>query len=515
MERMTSAGPARPEVPQPAPGEGLREAGPREAELADAVRRLDRTGVLVVGDVMLDRFVYGAVDRISPEAPVPILTVEREASQPGGAGNVVRNLTALGASVAFVSVVGDDQDGSDLTGLIGSQPNVEPWLLVQGNRATTVKTRFISGGQQLMRSDREELGPIHPKLGERLVRIATDAMVATAVLVLSDYAKGVLSADIPARLIAAARASGRAVVVDPKGADYALYAGADVLTPNRAELALASGMPTGTDAELEAASRRLCAAHGLGALLVTLGGDGMALVPAAGPAHHFPAEAAAVFDVSGAGDTVVATVAAGLAGGLALPLAARLASIAAGVVVGKPGTAVARGTDLLAALAPRATTLRKIVSRAAAAEQVDRWRRGGARIGFAYGGFDPLHPGHLHLLEQARAVCDRLVVAVASDASVARRHGDGRPTQPQAARAAVLAGIGDVDLLLVFDEDAPDETLRALQPDLLVTGAARTTARGTDGAELVRGWGGEVMLADLLPGFGSPAAGLPKMSAAE
>ena len=204
---------------------------PDTAALAAAVRRLARTSVMVVGDVMLDRYVYGHVNRISPEAPIAVITVEREVAVPGGAGNVVRNLTALGAAVAFISVVGDDQAGSDLTGLIGGQPGVEPWLLVQGARATTVKTRYVSQGQQLLRSDREETGAIHVKIAERLMRIARDALAATSVAVLSDYDKGVLAADIPAQIIAAARAAGRRVVVDPKGVDYARYAGADVVTP--------------------------------------------------------------------------------------------------------------------------------------------------------------------------------------------------------------------------------------------------------------------------------------------
>src|SRR5690348_7611799 len=207
------------------------------AQLAEAIRLLSRTSVLVIGDVMLDRYVYGAVDRISPEAPVPILSIERELAMPGGAGNVVRNLTALGAAVAFISVVGDDQAGSDLTGVIGGQPGVEPWLLVQGGRITTMKTRYLTAGQQLLRADREQTTPIHPKLAERLVRIARDAMLATSVTVLSDYQKGLLTGDVPAQLIAAAREAGRPVIVDPKGPDHSRYAGADVIMPNRADLA--------------------------------------------------------------------------------------------------------------------------------------------------------------------------------------------------------------------------------------------------------------------------------------
>ena len=202
---------------------------PSKAILADAIRKLARTSVLVVGDAMLDRYIYGTVARVSREAPVPVLSVDREVALPGGAGNVVRNLGALGVAVAFVSVVGDDQTGSDLTGLIGSQPGVEPWLLVQGSRTTTRKTRFMARGQQLLRTDREDTSPIHPKLAERLLRIVRDARAATSVTILSDYGKGVLSGDMPAKIIANARTTGRPVVVDMRGTDFARYAGADVV----------------------------------------------------------------------------------------------------------------------------------------------------------------------------------------------------------------------------------------------------------------------------------------------
>jgi D-beta-D-heptose 7-phosphate kinase/D-beta-D-heptose 1-phosphate adenosyltransferase len=474
-------------------------------ELADAVRQLRRASVLVVGDAMLDRYVYGKVQRVSPEAPVAVLTVERELAMPGGAGNVVRNLTALGAAVAFVSVVGDDQAGSDLTGLIGGQPNVEPWLLVQGGRATTTKTRFIASGQQLLRADHEQATPINEKLADRMIRIAADAVAATSVMVLSDYQKGVLAGPISQRLIAAARAAGRRVVVDPKGTDYARYAGADLVTPNRGELAQATGLPVDGDAAIVAAAQALRAAHGFGAVLVTRSEDGMTLVEAAG-VRHFPAEAepSDVFDVSGAGDTVVSVVAAGMAAGLALPLAARLSNIAAGIVVGKIGTAVASESDLVKALTPERGALRKVMLRAEAAEQVERWRRRGWRIGFTNGCFDLLHPGHVHLLEQARGACDRLVVGLNTDASVKRLKGASRPIQGEAARAAVLASLASVDCVTLFDEDTPVELIKAVRPDVLVKGADYTVDQVVGGT-LVQEWGGVVKLAELLPGQSTTA----------
>ena len=258
-----------------------------DPDLAAAVRRLANTSVLVIGDVMLDRYVYGDMTRISPEAPVPILQVTREIGLPGGAGNVVRNLTALGAAVAFISVLGDDQTGSDLTGLVGGQPGVEPWLLVQGGRTTTLKTRYVASGQQLFRADREETAPIHPKLAERMLRIASDAMAATSVTVLSDYGKGVLAGDVPAKLVAMARAAGRRLIVDPRGPDHARYAGADIIVPNRIDLAEATAMPVDTEHAILAAATALRSRHGFGAVVVTRGNDGMTLVDDGG-ARHFP-----------------------------------------------------------------------------------------------------------------------------------------------------------------------------------------------------------------------------------
>ncbi|MBR0657041.1 D-glycero-beta-D-manno-heptose-7-phosphate kinase [Plastoroseomonas arctica] len=473
------------------------------AELADAIRSLKRGTALVVGDAMLDRYVYGIVRRVSPEAPVPVLTVEREIAMPGGAGNVVRNLTAVGVAVAFISVVGDDQSGSDLTGLIGGQPGVEPWLLVQGGRATTTKTRFIAAGQQMLRADHEVVAPVHPRLAERVVRIASDAIAATAVVVLSDYGKGVLAGGVAEQLIAAAQAAGRRVLVDPKGRDYTRYAGADLITPNRAELGEATGMPVDSEEAIVAAARSLRDTHGFGAVLVTRSEDGMTLLEG-DAVRHFPAEAAEVHDVSGAGDTVMAMVAAGLAAGQKLAVAVRLANIAAGIVVGKIGTAVAREADLLDAISVERGALRKVVTGASASEQVERWRRRGWRVGFTNGCFDLLHPGHVHLLEQARSWCDRLVVGLNSDASVKRLKGAARPIQAEAARAAVLASLASVDCVTVFEEDTPETLIRALRPDVLVKGADYTVEQVV-GGELMAEWGGQVKLAQLLPGQSTTA----------
>jgi D-beta-D-heptose 7-phosphate kinase/D-beta-D-heptose 1-phosphate adenosyltransferase len=485
----------------------MTEPGPGPAhppiDLGAYVKRLSRASVLVVGDAMLDRYIYGNVNRVSPEAPVPILTVTREVAMPGGAGNVVRNLIALEAAAAFVSVVGDDQAGSDLTGLIGGQENVEPWLLVQGGRTTTMKTRYIAQGQHLIRADREETIALPEKLAERLIRIATDAMAATSVTVLSDYRKGVLSADVAPRLIAAAKALGRPVIVDPKGTDYSRYAGADIVTPNRKELAEATGLTLDSEASIVAAAQVLLQRYNFGAVLVTRAEDGMSLVTPT-DIRHYPGEAKEVFDVSGAGDTVVATLAAALAVQVPIFEAARLANIAGGIVVGKVGTAVARQQDILSALASATGVLQKIVTPAAAAEAAERWRARGYKVGFTNGCFDILHPGHVHLLEQCRSMCDRLIVGLNADASVSRLKGPTRPVNTEAARAAVLASNLSVDLVCIFEQDTPLEILSLIKPDLLVKGADYTLETVV-GAREVESWGGRVALAALMPGHSTTA----------
>jgi D-beta-D-heptose 7-phosphate kinase/D-beta-D-heptose 1-phosphate adenosyltransferase len=388
---------------------------PAEPDLAVALTQLARASVLVVGDAMLDRYVYGSVSRISPEAPVPVLAVSRELALPGGAGNVVRNLTALGAAAALVSVIGDDQAGSDLTGLIGGQPNVEPWLLVQGSRCTTVKTRFVADGQQLLRSDQEVTSPIHPKLAERMLRIAGDALAATSVTVLSDYAKGVLAGDTPSRIISAARAAGRIVVADPRGVDLDRFAGADVVVLTTRALEAATGMDATTEASIASAGRWLRTAHGFGAVAVNRRAAGFFLVTGETEAAIPPALGEA-FDFTGAADTAVAAVAAALAAGHDLVLAVRIACLAMALSAGRPGMAVATADDLLATLTPQGRARRKIMTAEAAAEQISLWRRAGLRTALVT---EPVDVAELTTL---RAQWDRLVLGVSADdgASLAR-----------------------------------------------------------------------------------------------
>lgn len=457
--------------------------GVPDAELSDAIRRLSRASVMVVGDVMLDRYVYGSVSRISKEAPTQVLAVKRELAMAGGAGNVVRNLTGLGAAVAFVSVVGDDQAGSDLTGLIGGQPNVEPWLLVQGARCTTQKTRYMARGQQLLRSDREDVSPVHPKLVERMLRITGDAMAATSVSVLSDYGKGVLAGGIAGSIIAAAKWAGRPVVVDPQGVAYERYEGADLVCPTLDELAEVAGEPVLTEAACEAAAARVRMTYGFGAVAVNRASRGLTLVDGEG-VMHLPSLAAEAFEAAAANDTLVAAMAAGLAIGLTLRVAARVANLAAGVVLGQAGLAVAQEADLLAALSPQGVVPKKVVSPELAVEQVERWRRMGWRTGFAPGsdgGLDARRGGDLRLMEQARTACDRLIVGLFHDPA---RDGEVPPA------ALALAGLREVDLVCLYPAHSANDTLQALRPELLVE------REPSAAAAMLRSWGGEVLVVE-------------------
>jgi len=481
------------------------------SELASRAQALAGVGVACVGDVMLDRYVYGAVERVSPEAPIPVLRVERERAMLGGAGNVVRNLAALGARAAFFAVIGEDEAGRAIATLLAAERGVEPHLVVEQDRETTVKTRYVAGTQQLLRADREMVRPIAAASEAALLAGLDGGIAQAAVVVLSDYGKGVLTERALAETIARARAAKKPIIVDPKAADYACYRGVDLVTPNRAELAQATRMPTGDDQEVAAAARALIAHCEFGAVLATRGPDGMSLVTHQ-EALHIPAEAREVFDVSGAGDTVVATVAAALAAGLPLPDGARLANVAAGIVVGKAGTAVAHAEEVFAAL--RAQELMsheaKVMPLTQALDRVETWRRQGLRIGFTNGCFDLLHPGHVSLLAQSRAACDRLVVGLNSDASVARLKGPGRPVQRDSERAIVLASLASVDLVVIFDEDTPLKLIEAILPSVLVKGADYRIEQVV-GGEFVQRHGGKVVLVPLAPGH-STSATLARMA---
>jgi D-beta-D-heptose 7-phosphate kinase/D-beta-D-heptose 1-phosphate adenosyltransferase len=341
--------PAAKSSAAPPPAAPLPVAPLPSADWTAAFQRFQRVSVLVIGDAMLDRYVYGRAERLSPEAPVPVLLIEREEDLPGGAANVVRNLTALGAAAAFISVVGNDGAGSELTGLIGQETRIEPWLLVEEGRRTTRKTRYIAGHHHLLRADREQATPIGPEVGRRLLKIARNAILATSLTVLSDYGKGVLIDGLAGDLIALARELDRRVLVDPSNGDLARFAGADVVLPTAGEIALATGLPVQRDTELVTASRVLAERYGFGAVLALRGSLGLSLVTKEGEVGHFPFPEAEL-DLFGVTDAVLASLAAALAANLPLGEAARIAAAAATLAALRPGRFLIEAETLRAAL---------------------------------------------------------------------------------------------------------------------------------------------------------------------
>jgi D-beta-D-heptose 7-phosphate kinase/D-beta-D-heptose 1-phosphate adenosyltransferase len=465
--------------------------------LLGALAGFSTARILVVGDVMLDRFVYGRVSRISPEAPVPVLAIEREVTSLGGAGNVARNVVSLGGQATLIGGKGNDPAGAALDILMARETRIADALVTLAGARTTEKIRYIADQQQVMRADSETAWP---GAGEGLAE-ARAALAQHDVLVISDYAKGFLPPALVKDLIALARAQDKPVIVDPKGAQSAYYDGATLITPNRQEAGLATGIAIDSDGDAAVAAERLLTAlPGLGAAMITRGGDGLTLLARGQDVVHIPAHRREVFDVSGAGDTVVATLALALAAKSDFVDAARLANLAAGIAVTKVGTAAVTAQEIAGEFQSRQleSAEKKIVSAARAQEWLDLWRARRNRIGFTNGCFDLIHPGHISLLTQARARCDRLVVGLNADASVRTLKGEGRPVQDEMARALVLASLAMVDLVVIFNEETPDRLIRALRPDLLVKGADYKRGEIV-GADFVSSYGGEVLLAQLVP----------------
>jgi D-beta-D-heptose 7-phosphate kinase/D-beta-D-heptose 1-phosphate adenosyltransferase len=463
--------------------------------------------VLCLGDLLLDRFVYGTVHRISPEAPVPVLKINRDFFALGGAGNVVRNLSALGCRTTFIGIVGKDDAGQKTRDLLTGLPHVDAHLITEGR--TPVKSRFISNAQQLLRVDDEVFSVPSETTLDALKCLLDSHLPLAQVVILSDYGKGSLPAHLCQFVISAAKEAGIPTIVDPKGQDYSRYRGATLLTPNEKELNEVSPHSLRSDQDVIQAMTQIRDRLDLDAVLVTRGAKGMVLLPPStepmdGPLH-IPAQAREIFDVSGAGDTVIATLAASVSVGDSLENAARLANIAAGIVVGKVGTAIISQDELASAVLKAEPLIpSKIISLEEAKTYTQTWRRHGLTLGFTNGCFDLLHLGHLHSLEQCKKRCDRLIVGLNTDASIRRLKGANRPIQEEMVRAHVLAALEYVDGVILFDEETPFTLIEALLPDLLFKGADYTVDTVV-GADLVHLNGGKVHLIDLKPGYSTTA----------
>ena len=459
--------------------------------------------VLVIGDVMLDRFWHGAATRISPEAPVPVVKVAGVDDRPGGAGNVAINLAALGVETTLSGLVGDDEHAKQLRSAVEAKG--VRWSVMPCPADTTVKLRVLSRNQQLIRMDFE--APLNDYADESFLQYASNLIAEHDVVLLSDYAKGTLT-NIEA-LISACRVLKTPVLVDPKGADFSRYAGATLITPNLSEFEAVVGACHQDDMVISARARDLCDQHGFDAVLVTRSERGMTLQSKEGEPLHLPALAREVFDVTGAGDTVISAMAAGLASQDSLENSTRLANVAAGLVVGKVGTATVTREELQGALLQSEGDVQDLPAFGVVTEQeavaaVARLKAEGQRVVMTNGCFDLLHPGHVTYLSQAAALGDVLIVAVNEDASVTRLKGSDRPINGIDSRMSVLAGLRSVSYVVPFSEDTPARLIEAISPDVLVKGGDYAINE-IAGHEHVLESGGEVIILEFVEGFSTTA----------
>jgi D-beta-D-heptose 7-phosphate kinase/D-beta-D-heptose 1-phosphate adenosyltransferase len=461
---------------------------------------LPQIRALVVGDLMLDVYLWCSTERISPEAPVPIVDIRREDIRLGGAGNVISNLRALGAQVMVASVLGDDDNGLQLRGMLEELEIPTAGLVTVPGRTTARKTRILASNQQVLRVDRESREWITPSFEQQLVDYIAAHAQDLQVILVSDYQKGVLTESLLQAIIELGRSRAIPVIVDPKGDDYRKYRGATLITPNRKEAQTAAHRPIVDEESLVAAGRQLREQLDLDALVMTRSEEGMSIFTRDGEHTRLPTRAKEVFDVSGAGDTVMTMFGLGLASGLSIRQSAEVANVAAGVVVGKVGTSTLTAREILAEVSLReAHTVQKIVSRETLTRLLARQPDERRTLVFTNGCFDLLHVGHVKYLQAARKLGDLLVLGLNSDASIRRLKGPNRPLITEDERAHILAALSCVDFVTVFDEDTPLQLIEALRPDILVKGGDYAPDEVV-GKQLVESWGGRVELIRFVDG---------------
>ncbi|MGL4667313.1 MAG: bifunctional D-glycero-beta-D-manno-heptose-7-phosphate kinase/D-glycero-beta-D-manno-heptose 1-phosphate adenylyltransferase HldE [Saezia sp.] len=473
------------------------------------IEKIQGVKVLCVGDIMLDRYFHSSVSRISPEGPVPVARVVRKEDVAGGVGNVARNIATLGAHVTVCAVIGDDAAGKDLEQLLTREARIKTCFIVAEGHPTTEKVRFVSQGQQLLRADQEDATPIRTGLEEKLLGMLEQEINQHHVLVISDYAKGALTKNVLEKAISIANQHHIPVIVDPKSSDLSRYAGATVITPNAKEIWDATEIKVSSNEEAEKAGLKALQTSRAKALLITRAEQGMSLIQMGKEAVHIRASAREVFDVVGAGDTVVATLAVFLGTGRSLEEASKLANMAAGVVVGKAGTATVSIYELMEAIKqeemshdPQSSIKNKITSKEEIKQQCLQWKAQGLKVGFTNGCFDLLHVGHVSLLTFSRAQCDRLIIGLNSDLSVKRLKGESRPINNEQDRSYVLAALQSIDAVVVFEDDTPQNLIEMLTPDVLIKGADYSIDQIV-GAKHVLEHGGSVRTFELVPGKSS------------
>jgi D-beta-D-heptose 7-phosphate kinase / D-beta-D-heptose 1-phosphate adenosyltransferase len=470
----------------------------RVVELIEGAWR--NTHVLVIGDLMLDRYIWGNVARISPEAPVPIVHAVHRNERPGGAANVAMNIIGLGGKATLFGFVGEDADGTALEKHL-REAGIEPKMILVPGHPTTTKLRVLCGKQQMLRLDVEETDGYPADVHSVLIQKIESAMPSADAVVLSDYAKGVLTEDVCQRAIRAARHRGIPVLVDPKQRSFARYRGATTICPNLAELSVVTGIGLQDLDALVAAAQKLTKELGLDCMTATLSEKGIAVIRE-NAKFLAPTVARQVFDVSGAGDTVIATLALAIASGLPMETAVQIANVAAGIAVSKVGTVPVNRDELLMNLMPDIALYaqEKVLSLEQLRARTSAWRLAGQSIVFTNGCFDLLHVGHIALLEEARHEGDRLIVAINSDASVRELKGASRPIMGERERARILAALTAVDAVVVFEDPTPLGLIEVLRPDVIVKGGDYSEETVV-GAKEVRSWGGRVKIAPTIEGF--------------
>ncbi len=498
---------------------------------SNIINNMKKIKVMVIGDIMLDRFVYGDVSRISPESPVAVLLINRENKMLGGAGNVLSNLAGLKSKSCIISVIGDDNEGKEISEMVSNICGDSDGLIIDKSRPSCIKTRFLANGQQLLRTDSEKSDFICDEIADKLKKQIDKNISEVQAIILSDYGKGILRDDIISYVIEKASKKNISVLIDPKGNDYSKYKGADIVTPNKKELSEAAhNMPTDKDDDVVKAAHKMLNESGIKSAVVTRSKDGMTIISKNNDGYdnpvHMRTQALEVFDVSGAGDTVITTLAAAIATGASLTDSAFLANLAGGVVVAKVGTASIYDTDLINIISDNPEIMnglylsddmminrRKhsvICTKSEAVEQVERWKSRGLKVGFTNGCFDILHAGHVAYLNDAKSKCDRLVLGLNCDESVKRLKGDERPINNENDRAEVVAALESVDMVVIFgqdvcENDTPLKLIQEINPDVLIKGADYSIEQVV-GAEHVISKGGEVYLSPVIDGVSTSLA---------
>jgi D-beta-D-heptose 7-phosphate kinase/D-beta-D-heptose 1-phosphate adenosyltransferase len=458
------------------------------------ISKFNQTHLLVIGDLMIDEYVWGGVDRISPEAPVQVVSVKNQDYALGGSGNVVNNLMTLGARVSVLGVTGPGRDGRRLLDKLDALGADTLGIVQEPGRHTTIKTRIIAEHQQVLRIDRETKKEISPQTFNSIIKTAERIIPDVDVILISDYAKGLISRSMITRLVQIAGKHNKTTIADPKGLDFTKYAGVNLLTPNKKEAALASGMEITDAKSLAAAGQKLLENSGIEKLLITCGKDGMVFFEKDRKPFTMGTKAREVYDVSGAGDTVIAVLGLGIAGGLPFKKAVFLANTAAGIVVGKVGTAAVSQDELLQALEPApAETVTKPITLKALAELCRKLQKDRKRIVLTNGCFDLLHVGHIKLFAASKKLGDVLIVAIDDDDSVRRLKGSGRPVISAPERVRILSALDSVDYLVVFAANELDQVIESIRPDILTKGSNYDSEQ-VGGRDILESYGGRVEL---------------------